>query len=216
MAQDRVQANYESRLRGSEVFYVLTIGLRPAFYYDVHYYAMEVTPPERLQPFDLDNLLQSDLNPVSPPFISSVDASSSRPQIEHPTGDLDLISSQRSSPELRRVASTSQDRIQSSEFDILNFKLKKQDIESIPKDTMGLIDLLCLNLRSHEWRCFARELGVDEAIILTTEYSNFENEREQMKYVFCAWATLNKSSSHQSKHLQVRRALLKLEIIRFF
>ena len=215
MAQDRIQANYESRLRGSEVFYVLTIGLRPAFYYDGHYYAMDVTPPERLQPFDLDNF-QSDLNPVSPPFISSVDASSSLPHIEYPTGDLDSISSQRSSPELRRVASTSQDKIQSSEFDILNFMLTKQDIESIPKDTMGLIDLLCLTLRSHEWRSVARELGVDDAIILTTDYDNFESEREQMKYVFCAWATLNKSSSHQSKHLQVRRALLKLEIIHFF
>ena len=222
MAQDRVQANFESRLRGSEVFYIPIIVWPPAVCYNRYFYVMDGTPPERLQPYDLDNLrryeppilLQSDLNLFSPPFIPSVDAS--LPHIEHLTGDLASISSQRSSPELRRVASAFQDRTQSSDFDILNFMLTKQDIESIPKDTMGLIDLLCLNLKSHEWRSVARELGVDEAIIITTEYDIFENEREQMKYVFCAWEKLNKSSSHQSKHIQVRRALLKLKIIHFF
>ena len=81
---------------------------------------------------------------------------------------------------------------------------------------MGLIDFLCLNLKSHEWRSVARELGVDNVIIMTTKFDNFASEREQMKYVFCAWATLNKSSCHQSKHVQVRLALLKLEIFRLF
>ena len=229
MAQDKVQAtSYESRSRESEVFYVPTIVWRPAVYKNGHYYAMDATPPERLQPFDLNKLwnddlpifLQSDLNPLSPSFTTSVltqcEVSFSPQHSEHSTGDLDSILFQRSSPELRGAALTSEDRIQSSEFDILNFKLKKQDIKSISEETMGLIDFLCLNLKSHEWRSVARELGVDDVIITTTDFDNFDSEREQMKYVFCAWATLNKSSSYQSKHVQVRRALLNLEIFRLF
>ena len=77
MAQDKVQATiYQSRSRGSEVFYVPTIVWRPAVYINGRYYATDATPPERLQPFDLNKLwrdespilLRSNLNPFSPPL----------------------------------------------------------------------------------------------------------------------------------------------------
>ena len=108
------------------------------------------------------------------------------------------------------VTSTSFDSPRSSETDFFKFRFKKNDVDSIPKSTSVLIDTLCSNLHSYEWRTVARELGLDEVIIMSADYDVFANEKEQMKSVFCVWAKLNESVSQQSICKQVQNALQEI------
>ena len=88
-----------------------------------------------------------------------------------------------------------------------NLRFNKSGVDSIHQSTLQLIEFLCSHLANHEWKAVARELGVDDVIIQSTDYDVFESVNEQMKYVFCLWAKTSKLLPHLSKCAQVKNAL---------
>ena len=94
-----------------------------------------------------------------------------------------------------------------ADHDSFDLNSEKEELGSSSTD---LIDFLCCHLDTHEWRTVARELGVDDVIIQSVDYDDFDSHREQMKLVFSLWAKSKKTHTHDAKRHQVACALQEI------
>ena len=79
--------------------------------------------------------------------------------------------------------------------------------ESIHPVILNIIDILCSNLLSTEWKSVAKSLGIDDNILKNPDYAEYDNEKEQMKAIFCLWAKFNESLAIKSQCSQIKKAL---------
>ena len=108
------------------------------------------------------------------------------------------------------ASSVSSDSLPEKDLFDIDLRFSKKDFDSFSKSTKDLVEFLSSNLQPHEWRTVARELGVDDVIIQSADYDEFDTLKEKMNFVFCIWAKSVEVLSPQTTRTQVEKALREI------